>query len=494
MRLDRLRRITTSMTTASLCTAPLVSISHFQHDDTGFRSPLIPFFSCLQGGGPSDAKMESVENDDDEASSSTSGGSDQGNTFEPFIASDWIGCGHVWGSGLPTVVQEACETIRVPPSHALYAIIPPSSLSVVEVLSPKWHTPQPTHPAIALPEFLMGSPPNIFTRNSFNREDAHLLRSFCHQSLSDATPHAVTLSARFNQAWLDGAQSFRIPSAPSFHYPLWMITLVSELRKSLRKQLKWNSSIKWLQGVWDSNESSEVADLTETCWDYLTRIPWDAAVPNAGPSCRMTTEHLALFLSNEWLDDEMVNAGVSFINRRLDSTRRVQIANCMLINILRLYRPRNPIYQLRMFRSLDSALRSGTVSIIDIPVNPGNHWTCIRLNLDTHTVAYMDSLNPSAAPPAEMLDLLTWYLDSILPESAPNTFSFVPLPFSMPRQRDGHSCGVALLSTLAHIHLGYSPWLYDMAVAERMRWFIRLADGLLSASGDGPDDNDVCNA
>lgn len=489
MRLDRLRRITTSVTTTSLYTTPLVSTSHFRCNNTGFRSSLIPFYSRLRGGGPSDADMESVEDYEMELiASPTSGTPDQGDTF---VASDWIGCGHIWGSDLPEEVQEACERALIPPGRALDAIIPPLSLSVVGALSPEWHTPKPTHPAITLPEFLIGSPPNIFVSNVFTDEDIHLLQSLCRQSLFDATAHAITLSARFNQAWLDGAQSFMIPSAPAYHYPLWMITLVSELRKSIRKQLKWNSSIEWLKDIWDLNESSEVVGLTETCWYYLTRIPWDAIVPNAGTSCCLTTEHLVLFLSDEWLDNEMINAGVSFINRRRDSKRRVQITDCMFIDTLHLYRLQQPIYQFRRLSSLDASIQSGIVSVIDIPVNPGNHWACIRLYLDSHTVAYMDSLNPSATPSAEMLDLISWYLDSILPASAPHTFSSVPLPFSMPRQRDGHSCGVAVLSMLAHIHLGYPPWLPEIAPAERMRWFIRFTDGLLGASEDEPEDSDV---
>lgn len=487
MRLDRLRRLTISITT-SLYTTPLVSTSHLRHNTSSFRSPLLSFSSRLRGGGPSDAEMDSEEDYDVELiTSSISGTFDPDDTLPLVITSDWIGSGYVWGSGLPREVQEACEHARIAPSRALDAIIPSSSLSVVE-----WHTPEPTHPPITLPEFLTEAPPNIFV-GEITDEDIHLLQSICRQSLFDAAAHAITLSARFNQAWLDGAQSVRISSAPAYRYPLWVMTLVYELRKSIRKQLKWNSSIEWLQDIWDSNESSEIADLAETCWDCLTRIPWDAIVPNAGTSCRLTTEHLALFLSDEWLDDEMINAGVSFINRRLDSRRRVQITDCMFIDTLRLHRLRNSTYQARRLLSLDSSIQSGNISVIDVPVNPGNHWACIRLNLDTHTVAYMDSLNPSATPSVEMLDLLTWYLDSILPSSAPHTFSSATLPFSMPRQRDGHSCGVALLSTLAYVHLGYTPWLPETATAERMRWFIQLTDGLLSTSGDGPEDNTVCH-
>ncbi|KAK7691172.1 hypothetical protein QCA50_006275 [Cerrena zonata] len=496
MRLDRLRRAVVILASAHVqvdtcfsSTPPSIMRSQYSHivggtSSTPFLVPQQHLRSRLRGGGPpgsvGNLEIEDLDNyDSDFVTHPIVIDSDSDEALPTRSISDWIGCGQTWGSSVPQEVRKACGNARILPDLALNAVIPPPTLSVINALSPEWLTPPPTNPPIPLPDYSSHHHPNVLTGSILTDEDIFLLQSLFRQSLFDAIPHAIDLSARFNQAWLDGAESLSISSAPNYRYPLWVTTLVGELRKSVRKQLKWTCSIEWLQNVWDSNENPFVAELTEKCWDYLNQISWDAVVPNVGTSCHLTTEALATFLSNDWLDDDMMNAGANFINRHLDFNRHAHITNCLWMDVLRSQRLQDSTYRFREKSSLDNAIRSGLLSVVDIPVNPGNHWTCLRLDIPSRTVAYMDNLNPSATPPPEMFRLLMWYLDSVLPSQAPHSFSTTSLSFPVPLQRDGYSCGVAILSTLAHAHLGYAPWSPETATAERMQWFIRLADGLL---------------
>lgn len=161
-------------------------------------------------------------------------------------------------------------------------------------------------------------------------------------------------------------------------------------------------------------------------------------------------------------------------------TAAARLTSCLFVDWLRRLQRSQNTYTFRDSSSLDRSLRAGMIDILDVPVNTGNHWTCIRINIQNCTYSYMDSLRPSAAPPQDMLLLLQWYLTTVLQSYTFSTFT--ELPFSMPRQRDTHSCGVAILSTLAFSHLHYLPWEPSTAYAERMEWFLRLSTGLLDDS------------
>ncbi|KAK7689267.1 hypothetical protein QCA50_007958 [Cerrena zonata] len=119
-------------------------------------------------------------------------------------------------------------------------------------------------------------------------------------------------------------------------------------------------------------------------------------------------EALATFLSNDWLDD-MMNVGANFINCHLDFNRHAHITNCLWMDVLRSQRLQDSTYCFHEKSSLDNTIQSGLLSIIDIPVNLGNHWTCLWLDILPRTVAYMDNLNPSVTPSPEMFRLLMCY-------------------------------------------------------------------------------------
>jgi Ulp1 family protease len=197
----------------------------------------------------------------------------------------------------------------------------------------------------------------------------------------------------------------------------------------------------------------------------------------------LTTQDLALFLSSQWLNDEMINAGTDYILRRLKPGSRVRILNCLFIQALGNHRAQRETYTPPTFSSIERAIRAGIVDVVWFPLHVGgNHWTLLKIDLVSRTIVYADSLY--GLPPIDELALVQWWLKSLL--SISEDFSVIEPDFVCPRQQDGHSCGIIILSILASVLLQYEPWIPAHAQAHRMEWFLRFcetfADGVCLSS------------
>ncbi|KAK6980579.1 hypothetical protein R3P38DRAFT_3235461 [Favolaschia claudopus] len=69
----------------------------------------------------------------------------------------------------------------------------------------------------------------------------------------------------------------------------------------------WDRAALWLKRV-----PTDSVGTADECRDTFEFLPWDTVVPELSPAVRLTTESLATFLSNEWLDDDMLNAGIDY--------------------------------------------------------------------------------------------------------------------------------------------------------------------------------------
>jgi hypothetical protein len=117
-------------------------------------------------------------------------------------------------------------------------------------------------------------------------------------------------------------------------------------------------------------------------------------------------------------------------------------------------------------------MRAGLVDIVWFPLHvSGNHWTLLKINLITKTIAYSDSLGGTI--PSEDLALIRWWLKCLLGDTG--EFHVIAPDFPSPRQCDSHSCGIIVLSILAFVLLHYDLWCPEKAASERMQWFLRLS-------------------
>ncbi|KAI0054490.1 hypothetical protein BV25DRAFT_1922630 [Artomyces pyxidatus] len=481
MRLDRLRRHLQHKITVVVDRAQSTS-----DQDSGCRSPASVHlsFSCsprlllqrhrLVGGGgslsPDDNDVVDISSDDQDEDTSSSD--------VAFDRSQWIGCGQVWSESIPGYVQNARNAARRIPPGVREALIPPATLSVSELVSPPYSPPQ--YPELPhAPTYVGSHEPNILHGSSVDIPT--IIQTSCRTTLYRALPHIRTLRSSFSDEWLAGARAVHFEDSPTLFYPLWIENLIGELDISVQKQKKWFRAVEWLEKVADSTNERTVY-LTEECYERLQEVCWNSAVPGFGRAIRLTTLDLALFLSDEWLNDEMLNAGSEFIMRHLGTGSTIRIANCFLLNNLRAIRDRNPEakYSVRQQSVLDCAIQRGEVSILEVPVNPGRtHWAGIRVDLVRRTFAYLDGYNPTATPSRDDLDIIVWYITS-LEASDKDPFTVTTTTVPVPRQHDSHSCGVVYLSTLASQYLRYSPWSQATHAVDRMEWFLRLSETLCS--------------
>jgi Ulp1 family protease len=194
-------------------------------------------------------------------------------------------------------------------------------------------------------------------------------------------------------------------------------------------------------------------------------------------AAHLTTQDLALFLSAEWLNDEMINAGTDYILRRLMPGSRIRILNCLFTQRLGNIRAQSEKYP-TSFSLIEKAIRRRLVDAVWFPLHvSGNHWMLLKIDLVAKTIVYADSLY--GLPPMEEISLVQWWLKSLL--SIAEDFSVIKPDFKCPRQQDGHSCGVIVLSTLASLLLNYDPWTPMLAESQRMEWFLRLSETFADA-------------
>ncbi len=424
----------------------------------------------LSGGG--DKREVSF---DDKLSIPDSSDEDDDRVSSTFQRADWIGCGHAWSDPMPREVVRARNEARAIPSAAAGVILPSADASISTVL-------QHRHPLHAkatndTPPTYCDEPPNVLIDSEL--ETADILAVAHHFWL--AVPSAVVLRSTFDTAWLSGAQSIALPSDPVNRYPLWVEHLLDKLSLYWTRQQRWEACARWLSDK--AGASQACATLAVECQESWEVLPSTGPVPGFGPAVKLSMADLSIFLSVEWLNDEMINAGLDYILRDVPKTSRLMLVNSMFVNSLR------AMHQRQKYRSwknsqLDNGIRAQEIDVLYIPTHVHNsHWTLLSINLVQRTYSYSDSLDPVAQPPPEILQLLCWWLCKLRPDFG--DLHQVDALYEMPQQADTYSCGVIVLSTLASHLLDHEPWTPETEPAHRMQWFLRL-------SADPQDGSEVC--
>lgn len=253
-----------------------------------------------------------------------------------------------------------------------------------------------------------------------------------------------------------------------------MESFLGQVTQFLQQRNIWLVSSRWLDDLAVAPVEVRIHDLLQLCRDRLSHVPWKSTVPGFSDAISLSSRSLAVLLSDKWLDDELINAGSEYIMRQLGATSRSQILNCFFLSHLRNMRSRSLIYSPRKPRILDARVRDLELDILWIPVHvDGNHWCLIKVDLTSRTIMYADSRNPSAFAPRQDINILKWWLHTLLPGTA---FTEAPANFEVPNQVDGDSCGIVVLSILARELAGYESWSQDLAAAFRMLWFLRLSE------------------
>lgn len=381
-----------------------------------------------------------------------------------FNPDEWIGNGKLWSATLPPHVQLAFADVQSIPAWML-DFIPQSQVSVSDLQATA--LPSSTSPSITL--LPSTSSPTIFVNTA---------------SLDNLLDHPIFFGGKaalaaldqvgLEQAWLSGCKSIVFSGYPD-RYPLWTRKFVEEIHIYRTDRARWESAQKWLEAtalVQSDSTPVETPDIVDECRTRLTAVPWRGDITGFGKGVQFTARHLALFLSNEWLDDEMINAGSDWILSQVGASRRTEIVNCLHIQILRHAHTAQIPYVPRT--RLDHLISTCNVDILFLPLHVfGNHWTLLQVNLSDATYSYADCLHHEISPPPLTLDLVQWWITSLSPH-IPH-LKLVPFNFDLPRQRDGFSCGIIVLDLMAAILLQHSIWNPQSAAVRRMEWFLRLS-------------------
>jgi hypothetical protein len=317
---------------------------------------------------------------------------------------------------------------------------------------------------------------------------------FQHEMHNHALPHLLAARKRlpwlrtsFDDKFLLGSLSICLASDPSSRYPLWVEALIGELEITSRKLDMWETASTWINEVLSQSHTDERASyLGQDCLQLWDTIPWTGEVSLLGSAVSLTAEHLALFLSDQWLNDDLMNAGADYILRQLSCQCTSRITNSLFLGTIcsRKISARGGPYipaKRGPNSELESFISTGRVTVLYWMVHNGkDHWTLLKIDLTNWTYSYYDSLSPHAHPPHETLDLILWWLASLLPkETQPFPSHPAPWPLALPRQYDGFSCGVIVLNILGNILIGDQLWTPREGAAHRMEWFLRLSQGFL---------------
>lgn len=177
---------------------------------------------------------------------------------------EWIGKDKIWDDDIPRSVYRARNYAREIPSGVIASLIPPSHLDVASLLSrPDANVTSSADTAVYnsdLPNRLIDDPES----NQFQTE-LHESRT----TLLSALKHVPFLRKNFDNSWLSGATSIRLPGDPLSRYPLWTENLIGALEISTRKERSWRRASDWL-----SNASSSALDDNTQNYSGECRSRW----------------------------------------------------------------------------------------------------------------------------------------------------------------------------------------------------------------------------
>ncbi|KAJ3513597.1 hypothetical protein NMY22_g14994 [Coprinellus aureogranulatus] len=280
---------------------------------------------------------------------------------------------------------------------------------------------------------------------------------------------------------------------------IYLLAMVEE-RGGPRRPQEAVSPAAWLTDI----ETPDNSSLVEECRKILARLPPDGERFNLSiPGASLYPPELKAFLGETWLDDSAIYAGCRYIQHHL-ANPSIAFADTFHLTMLQRDRERSPQYSAHT--ELDESILIGAaqpVTQVFLPLHVyGAHWTLFHLDLELGTYSYADCLWGDETPPPEEMDLILWWLRGLDVDT--DLLRHVPFPVPLPQQKDSSSCGVIVLSLMAHLLLGYEPWSQECSARDRLRWFIRLGaqvpddesdmeDVPASATGsrfDDPDDSD----
>lgn len=267
--------------------------------------------------------------------------------------------------------------------------------------------------------------------------------------------------------WLSLKLSYR---SEITYLPTWVIKPWQHLQTMLSHCHAWKAAKTKLADYMRGPQS--LRQLAKEASEWIRPLPFDSPLPQL---VDLRTSNLPTLIHHGWLSEDHINAGVDLINNHPKCPSNLRVLNSYFIRHLELSFERHHKWVPGSWSALDRELTRGAICELLIPIHRPSHWTQLYINLETKCYAYSDTLNLwTCKAPSGMIKLVDKWLSGILNDNI--TLRPSSRPFKLGPQSDSNSCGVAVLSSLAHYALGgeFIAWAQADSEQHRLRWTCRF--------------------
>jgi hypothetical protein len=192
------------------------------------------------------------------------------------------------------------------------------------------------------------------------------------------------IDAAIGQMWFDGLSSIVDPRFNSCteRFPLWVLSLWTEMQKMVNDQKRWNSSISWLELA--THPHNHVVQAKNP----IERLSWNKPLPSGG----LSTLNFAGFLGASWLSDTQINMMVDVLQDRMENEQHTRGAHIEPLTLAWELESigkgwKDPLTSTHLSR-IEDMIQAGTTAIW-FPMNVNdNHWIAGRVDFKNNTFKF----------------------------------------------------------------------------------------------------------
>ncbi|KAH7876772.1 uncharacterized protein C8R40DRAFT_1236404 [Lentinula edodes] len=383
-----------------------------------------------------------------------------------FRPADWLNCGKKWPmTPPPSLVLARAELLVIPPDvfSPLFPISPAISA---------YHFANSSLPPRSS-DIITGSVDFWFSREPPATEVQRLLtRSAPPKSLVNQ------MKAELGSYWLSGYQSITDPrNGATEQFPFYVLEFWTQVEETTKMQESWGKAIQYVERQKEKVSDTGPKAVLAKAWEMLHAIGWNECLPHYN----MYTTALIGFLGSGWLSGDQIDLMVGHMSMRLEaqgskSRRRVVIAPLAFANKIQ-----NPFIQnsLRkvgevqdtVLKHFETVIVEDRIEVLYAPVHVnGNHWIAVAVDFGRGEVYYGDSLSQMSPPRVFLQRLDLWLRKRFNRRLVDKGFRL-----ECGVQRDTFNCGICVANAISHAVFGDPLWTSDLALSQRMQWFIDLS-------------------
>lgn len=193
--------------------------------------------------------------------------------------------------------------------------------------------------------------------------------------------------AAFGQAWFDGARSIVDWRFKQSRLPFWVLTYWQALQEPIRDQAQWNVAQEWLD--LHSRGKAHV-DAAGRVLSSMHALSWGAEITALNSNTPVRT--LLRLLSDEWLDDEIINMSMRLLSTRCRSDEQkrtsIIIAPLSFWSLIQSSDGRGSFGN-ALLRRYKHLIQEGGRTRLYFPSHiNNNHWVPFEIDFTRRTVAY----------------------------------------------------------------------------------------------------------